>query len=236
MWMGDVGAWSAQFRVYSIDLLGEPGQSARVRLPLDSGAHALWLDEVLQALSLERTSIVGMSLGGWLALDYANRRPECVESVVVLCPAGVGRQKLIDAENIPVWPKNLPAEIPPAIKAFMDFMALIHANFLPRREILPIFSDAALHRLTMPVMAILGGQDVLLDSDETKRRLKSTVPHADICYLAEAGHLITRQTAPILDFLNRQRRPQSAEPLRNAPATGQARAHAAPAAAPTVPG
>jgi pimeloyl-ACP methyl ester carboxylesterase len=236
MWMGDISAWSAHFRVYAIDLPGEPGQSARVRLPLESDAHARWLDEVMQVLSLERTSIIGMSLGGWLALDYATRRPERVESLVVLCPAGVGRQKLnIDAEDIPLWPKNLPAEIPPAIKAFMDFMALIHANFLPRREILPVLSDDALRRLTMPVMAIVGAKDVLLDSAETKARLESAVPHADIRYLPEAGHLITRQTAPILDFLNQQRSRPSAGPPRNESATEQARAHAEPAAAPTAP-
>jgi pimeloyl-ACP methyl ester carboxylesterase len=38
------------------------------RPPLDSGAYAQWLDDVLDSLSLDRVSIVGISLGGWLAL------------------------------------------------------------------------------------------------------------------------------------------------------------------------
>ena len=82
------------FRVYAVDIIGEAGFSAPSRPPLASEAHALWLDDVMQALSLTRASMVGVSLGGWLALDYATRRPERVESVVVLCPGGVGRQKM----------------------------------------------------------------------------------------------------------------------------------------------
>lgn len=216
MWMGDIAAWAAHFRVYAVDLIGEPGLSAPSRPSLSSEAHALWLDDVIQALSLRRTSIVGISLGGWLALDYATRRPERVETLVVLCPGGIGRQKLaivfktILLRMCGAWGTRklresilgrAPAEVPPALRAFLDFVALIHENFRPRMVKLPVFSDAALKRLTMPVLAIVGGKDVLLDSAGTKRRLEANVPHAEIRYLPEAGHVIPGQRAAILQFL-----------------------------------
>jgi len=75
MWMGDVTMWCAQFRVYAVDLIGEPGLSAPSGPRLNSEAHAFWLDDVLQGLSLRRASLLGASLGGWLAPDYATRRP-----------------------------------------------------------------------------------------------------------------------------------------------------------------
>jgi hypothetical protein len=62
-----------------------------------------------------------------------------------------------------------PAKLPPAIKKFSEFMALIQQSFRPRKVKLPIFSDEALERLTMPVLAIVGGCDVLLDSGETPK-------------------------------------------------------------------
>src|SRR5437867_11807001 len=34
MWMGDVAAWAQHFRVYAVDMLGEPGFSAPSRPPL----------------------------------------------------------------------------------------------------------------------------------------------------------------------------------------------------------
>jgi len=38
--------------------------------------------------------MAGISLGGWLALDYAIRRPERVENVAVLCPGESGERRL----------------------------------------------------------------------------------------------------------------------------------------------
>jgi pimeloyl-ACP methyl ester carboxylesterase len=81
MWMGDVRAWAGHYRVYSIDLIGEAGLSAPTRPPLASEEYALWLDDVLKVLSITKAAIVGVSLGGWLALDYSTRRPERVVSL-----------------------------------------------------------------------------------------------------------------------------------------------------------
>lgn len=216
MWMGDVAALAEHFRVYSIDMIGEPGLSAPERPPLASDAHALWLDDVLGALAVDRASIVGISLGGWLALDYATRRPDRVASLVVLCPGGVGRArrgivwKALVLGMCGAWGERKLRQIvlglglqnaPPAVRVFGDFVALIHKHFRLRREKLPIFSDDALRRLTMPVLAIVGGKDALLDSAETKRRLERAAAHADVRYLPEAGHLIPRQTMPIREFL-----------------------------------
>jgi pimeloyl-ACP methyl ester carboxylesterase len=218
MWMADVAAWAARFRVYTIDMIGEPGLSAPSRPPLHSEAYALWLDDVMQALSLERASMVGVSLGGWLALDYATRRPDRVESLVVLCPGGVGRQKIgivfktIALRMCGAWGSRKlratilgrsPAQLSPAVQAFVNFVSLIHENFRPRMEKIPVFSDAALKGLTMPVMAIVGGKDVLLDSAGTQRRFERNAPGVEVRYLPEAGHLLPGQTMPILDFLSR---------------------------------
>ena len=84
----------------------------------------------------------------------------------------------------------------------MEFVSLIHEHFRPRTATIPVFSDGALNRLTMPVMAILGGKDVLLDSVGTKRRLERNVPHAEIRYVPEAGHSIPKQTTAVRDFLS----------------------------------
>lgn len=216
-WMADVILWSERFRVYAVDMIGEAGLSAPTRPKLNSEAYALWLDEVLNALNIPQASLVGMSLGGWLALDYATRRPRRVESLVVMNPAGICRQKfsaVLKAIALQMCGPSgaqkardtilgrIPQTATPAIRAYMEFVALIQEHFRPRLTKLPIFTDEALHRLTMPVMAILGGQDALLDAATSKRRLEQNVQHADIRYLPEASHVLPKQTAAIAEFLN----------------------------------
>ena len=216
MWMAEVRAFAARFRVYAIDMIGEPGLSAPSRPALASDAHAVWLDDVLRFLSLDRVSIAGVSLGGWLAVDYATRRPQRVQRLAVLCPGGIGRQKIgivfatLVLRMCGAWGKRKllerilgrpPADPPPAARAFIDFVNLIYRHFRTRMVKLPVFSDEALRRLKMPVLAIVGGRDVLLDSAGTKTRLQRHAPQAEVVYLPEAGHLIPNQTARVLAFL-----------------------------------
>ena len=61
MWLNDSATWAKDFRLYAIDLIGEPGLSARTRYRPGTEEHALWLDDVFQALSLNSTSLVGVS-------------------------------------------------------------------------------------------------------------------------------------------------------------------------------
>lgn len=216
-WMGDVALWAQRCRVYAIDVIGEPGLSAPSRPALDSDAYAQWLDDVMRGLGLEHTALVGVSLGGWLALDYATRRPERIDRLALICPGGVGRQKmaiLLKAAILGVcgsWGKRklresilgrMPSDASPALRKFGEFIALIHKSTWPRKDRLPIFEDAALKRLTMPVLAIVGGKDALLDSLETQRRIEALVENAEVRYIHAAGHFIPGQGGVIAEFLN----------------------------------
>src|SRR5258708_21549459 len=76
MWIADIAAFAANFRVYAVDLIGEPGISARTRYKLGGEEHALWLPDVFRALSVPKASLLGRSRRGWLRLDYASPRTE----------------------------------------------------------------------------------------------------------------------------------------------------------------
>ena len=85
-WMFDAERWSEYYRVHAVDIIGEPGLSEGTQPALDSDAHAQWLDDVLDALGVECAAFVGLSFGGFTALDYALRRPARVNALVWSAP------------------------------------------------------------------------------------------------------------------------------------------------------
>jgi pimeloyl-ACP methyl ester carboxylesterase len=200
-------------------MIGEPGFSAPSRPPLASHVYASWLDEVRAALGVERAALVGVSLGGWLALEYATHHPDKATALTLICPGGVGKQRNVLLWAVPLlllgaWgrrkfvqrmlgPSGPPRELPQAVAALGAFMDLILASFRPRTEALPPFDDASLRRLTMPLLAILGAQDVMIDSAGTRDRLVRNVPDAEILWLPDAGHILVGLGETIDGFLAR---------------------------------
>ncbi|HVW41633.1 MAG TPA: alpha/beta hydrolase [Amycolatopsis sp.] len=212
MWLADVAEWAKHFRVYAVDMIGEPGFSAPSRPSLDSEAYAQWLDDVLDGLDLGRVSMVGASLGGWLALDYATRRPRRVDRLALLCPGGLRRQtygwvvKALLYKPFGRWGSRRSMKLVAGIDAakapeIAEYVGLMFTHFLPRKDKLPVFDDDALKRLAMPVLVIVGGRDAMFDSAETARRAEHAMPNASVTLLPEVAHWITGQTAPVLGFL-----------------------------------
>jgi pimeloyl-ACP methyl ester carboxylesterase len=213
MWAADVAVWSQHFRVYAVDIIGEPGLSARSRPPMAPDAYLPWLDDVAAALGVTRLSIVGISLGGWLALSFAARHPARVERMALLCPVGIGRQRwgaaLTSALLKPfgAWGRrrSLTMVLGPAVRTLpgpaAEFVQLVNQHFRYRMEPVPVVTDDALRSATMPILVIVGMQDALVDSRGTRERLERLVPSATVRVLPDAGHLLPAQTAPILEFL-----------------------------------
>jgi pimeloyl-ACP methyl ester carboxylesterase len=211
-WAGDMPRLAERFRVYAVDIPGEPGKSEPIRSPWQGPAYAEWLADFLTALNLERVSLLGVSIGAFLALKFAAACPGKVEKLILVSSSGLSRQRISFLFRALFWMTfgargleriaaivtagvRLPAEA-------RDYMTLLAEHSRPRLETVPLFSDAELQRLTMPVLAIAGRRDALLDTAASLRRLHETVPHAETIELPEAGHVVTGQIGRILAFLS----------------------------------
>src|SRR5436190_10735437 len=90
----DVGVWrsvmpalAAKHRVIALDQLGF-GDSDKPLLNYRVSTLVDFLDGFLTELKIERASLVGNSLGGWVAAAYALAHPERVERLVLSDAAG----------------------------------------------------------------------------------------------------------------------------------------------------
>jgi pimeloyl-ACP methyl ester carboxylesterase len=74
-WLLNIGPLSQRYRVYAIDILGEPGKTRQRRLLGDRADAASWLATVLEGLGLERVRLAGWSFSGWLTLNFVLAAP-----------------------------------------------------------------------------------------------------------------------------------------------------------------
>jgi pimeloyl-ACP methyl ester carboxylesterase len=82
-----VAALAASHRVIAIDLPGFGDSDKPLAAPYDARFFADAVVAVLDVLELERTSLVGNSMGGRVALEVGLRTPERADKLVLLCTA-----------------------------------------------------------------------------------------------------------------------------------------------------
>ncbi|MFD0855762.1 alpha/beta fold hydrolase, partial [Actinomadura adrarensis] len=86
-WGDNLPSLLAQRNVYTVDLLGEPGASVQGSPIRTHGEQARWLHEALAGLPEGRLHLLGLSGGGWTAMNLVVRHPVKVASLTLLEPA-----------------------------------------------------------------------------------------------------------------------------------------------------
>ncbi|MDT0353935.1 alpha/beta fold hydrolase [Pseudonocardia charpentierae] len=197
-------------RVHAIDLPGESGLSTPVRLPLQRGAHAHWLHEVASSLSAEPAAVVGVSLGGWVALDYAIAHPEAVRELVLFSPSGIGPRKvaplllaaLLGTLGARGRRRALSYLLGPGRPAWTDAFhqdlgALALAtfrHFRPRTDPIPTFTDDELRSLPPALTVVLGDRDRMLHGGRAAARLRRLSVAGRTELLSGQGHLVPQSS------------------------------------------
>jgi pimeloyl-ACP methyl ester carboxylesterase len=88
-WHGVMADLGETCHVIAPDLLGH-GESAKPRGDYSLGAHACGVRDLLAALGHDRVSLVGHSLGGGVAMQFAYQFPERVERLALVNSGGLG--------------------------------------------------------------------------------------------------------------------------------------------------
>ena len=101
-WDRTVEVLAENHAVIAPDLLGH-GESAKPRGDYSLGAHASGIRDLLVGLNIERASIVGHSLGGGIAMQFAYQFPERCERLVLVSSGGLGEEvhPLLRAATLP---------------------------------------------------------------------------------------------------------------------------------------
>ena len=212
-WFGYFPLWADNFRIYAVDMPGQPGLSQEERPELAGGSYVRWLEEVVATLGLERFHLCGRSMGGLIALDYAMKNPGRLLSMGLLAPGGLaparysfllrilpyvflgdfGTRKInrIVHGKTPVDPK------------IEKFSYLVSRHFIPVTDRIPIYEEEDLRNITCPILYIGGSEDSMLKTRQSAACLRRTNPGSEIHVLEGVGHVITGQGEVLKNFFMR---------------------------------
>ncbi len=99
LWRRQLPAFAKHFRVYALDIVGQPGRSDPNPPSFLNDDYVDWLRDVLDGLQIDSAHFAGTSVGGWIVLRMALVAPERVNKIVMLSPTGVSRARL----PIKIW-------------------------------------------------------------------------------------------------------------------------------------
>lgn len=87
MWETNLSGLLKTHDVYAMDLLGEPGLSTQTSPIKNNHQQADWVEEVITELEVEQVHLLGVSFGGWSAVNYAVHYQKYIASIILLDPA-----------------------------------------------------------------------------------------------------------------------------------------------------
>jgi len=178
-------------------LSGEPGWLDNIH------DEAYFYLDFLRALDLRNVTLVGNSMGGWIAMEMAVRDTSRLKSLVLVSPAGVAAPGVRPADIFLMSPEELvrhlfadqrlaqarlaepvtPESIDIGLKnrhttARLAWEPRLHDPFLPKW----------LHRIDVPVKIVWGREDRILPA-KIADELKRLMPQAQVHVLENVGHL-----------------------------------------------
>jgi len=231
MWTPNIADFSQDYRVYAIDVMGQPGKSVPGEPVRSESDYAEWLTATLDALHLDRVSLLGMSYGGWLALNYAIAAPHRVQRLVLLSPGGgfvpMARQfgprgllmvwfpSRFTVNSFMRWLGFRERPGDPQTTRVLDVMYLGLKHFrmaLETLRVLPVmFPDDTLRAMRVPTLLLVGEHEVICDPATALDRARQLFPDVQCELVPRSSHEMCFSQhrlvdARVLAFLNESRR------------------------------
>jgi 2-hydroxy-6-oxonona-2,4-dienedioate hydrolase len=225
-WMLQIPALARVHRVYAIDMIGF-GRSDKPPLEYSIETFVEFLEGFMKEAGIPRATLVGLSLGGWIAAEFTAQHPDLVDRLVLVNAAGI-------RPPIPLTEPMLAILNPGSLAEERDLLELVLYNKkLATEEFVELLFTQrmrsgngytvarVIHRMLTrdewvneklagvraPALVVWGRQDMLvpLSLGEEYVRL---LPGAKLVVIEECGHLPPLEkpgefAKAVLDFLAR---------------------------------
>ncbi len=211
LWWKQVPELSRHFRVVAYDLRGS-GWSDKPDEPYSIPMFADDLADLMDALRIKQAHVLGISLGGYIAQEFALRYPQKVKRLI-LCSTGTNgphatppTPDIIVALMTPVagqgdlrsrialslsaeYAATNPSDVEQMMAWRLDNPQPAYAYNRQLMSAVGWTSEGRLGEITMPTLVMAGSEDRVVPPQNADV-LVAGIPHAEKVILQGAGHLI----------------------------------------------
>jgi len=225
-WAFNFAALSQKYRVIAPDQIGF-GRSDKPLINYRVGTYVDFLDKFLEGLNVERASLVGNSMGGWVASLYALKYPRRVERIVLADAAGFAPPKDFDLSTLSGLNPSTREQVRylmglvsvnPALKTDAAVDAVLAARisagdgYTIQSLVESIYRnedmlDGKLSGVKQPTLIIWGREDGLTPLAREGEKFKKEMPSAQFVVFDGCGHVPQAEksaefNAAVLKFLS----------------------------------
>jgi pimeloyl-ACP methyl ester carboxylesterase len=198
----ELGPLTERFRVYAPDLPGQSVRGPEVRLPLKDDSLGNWVGEVIDGLGLGQVDLMGVSWGGFVALQTARVAPRRVRKLVLMVPAGVVGGSVWKGLTRLMWPLAMYRMFPSERRLrrllgnlfttwdgeWSCYMGDAFRDFRLDMRIPPLARPEQFKTFTTPTLVFGADQDLSFPGRKLVARVKELIPHAETELIAECKH------------------------------------------------
>jgi pimeloyl-ACP methyl ester carboxylesterase len=226
-WLPNIAPLATKFRVVVPDQLGF-GKSDKPLIAYRIGTYVDFLDEFRKQLKIERMSLVGNSMGGWIAAAYTVAYPDRVERIVLEDAAGFAPPPNFDTKTL--YGLNPSTRVGmKAVAAKVFYNPLFSSDLVVDRALAQRvsagdgytvnsliesitrgedFLDDRIKNIKQPTLIVWGRQDGLTPVSDGER-FHRAIPNSTLIIVEECGHVPNLEkaaefNAAVLKFLGGQ--------------------------------
>jgi len=209
LWHEQLVAFAPHFHAVAWDARGY-GSSDDFEGPFDFGDISADLIRVLDHFKAEKAHIVGLSMGGIIAMEFCGRFPDRLQTLTI-CDSSEGlgaipadqRRDFIRSRQEPLLagkePRDIAAEVARSLTSssapesvyerLVEGMAALHkGTYLKAIEAVANVKGLKLEEIRAPTHVVVGGLDRLAPPS-VSRGLSERIPKAEFSIIPEAGHI-----------------------------------------------
>lgn len=211
VWAQNVADLSKSYRVYAVDNIYDVGRSVYTKIMKSQDDFVAWLDDLFSGLALgDSVNLAGYSYGGWIAGQYALKRPERLSKAVLVAPAAtlcplpaewawrgifsalphrIFMQKLM----VDWLFTDLAVKKDSVSRAIIDNMvndAAMSMSCFKFKMLVPptVLSDSELRAIKVPMLVLIGEHEKINPPLEAMERLARVAPGIQCVLIKGAGH------------------------------------------------